>query len=107
MARIKVRRKGEAPDAARMIDILPSHSVLNRLLAAGEVIPHDCGGKAMCGTCRVRVGEGGRHLPAPGLVESERLRAVGAGPDERLACQIHAPRDLDIEIVGRKRPGTA
>ena len=36
------------------LDSSPAGSLLNSLLAAGVRIRHDCGGKALCGTCAVR-----------------------------------------------------
>jgi adenylate cyclase len=52
-------------------------------------IPHVsvCGGRARCSTCRVRVLEHSLPLPALGEPEARTLRAIGATPDIRLACQ--------------------
>jgi len=83
-------------------DAVPTNlaeSILTSLLKAGRPIRHDCGGKALCGTCRVRVQEGGRSLSPPSERELSRLAAAGAGPEERLACQAHAARDAEIEAV--------
>lgn len=74
-------------------------SILTSLLKAGRPIRHDCGGKALCGTCRVRVREGAGALSPVSDRERTRLAAVGAAPDERLACQAHAARDAEIEAV--------
>ncbi len=113
MAILKVHRAapvglpGEAPAPADgPVDLIPgsaAFSILNSLLAAGEAIPHDCGGKARCGTCRIRVLQGGAGLSRPGPGELLRLAAVGGGSDERLACQAFAARDVELEIVGRVR----
>lgn len=86
---------GEAPRGVRTG---PAVSLLNALAKEGVKIRHDCGGKALCGTCRVRVVSGATGLSPVGERERARLEAVGAGPDERLACQAHAFRDVDIEI---------
>ncbi|SEC16959.1 adenylate cyclase [Rhizobiales bacterium GAS191] len=52
-------------------------------------VPHVsvCGGRARCSTCRVRVLAHSTELPAPNEAEARTLRAIGAGPDTRLACQ--------------------
>jgi adenylate cyclase len=52
-------------------------------------VPHVsvCGGRARCSTCRVRVLEHSLPLPTPGDAEARTLRAIGATPDVRLACQ--------------------
>ena len=73
-------------------------SILNSLLAAGAHIRHDCGGKALCGTCAVKV-VGGRDGLSPLLPqEASRLAAAGRGAEFRLACQTRAARDVEIEI---------
>ena len=46
-----------------------------------------CGGKARCGTCRVRVVEGGEHLSSANPLEANTLGKMQAGSDVRLACQ--------------------
>ena len=74
-------------------------SILTSLLQAGRPIRHDCGGKALCGTCRVRVLEGAAALSPISDRERARLSAAGAAPGERLACQAHAARDAEIEAV--------
>lgn len=76
-----------------------AESILTSLLKAGSPIRHDCGGKALCGTCRVRVLEGAGSLSPVSDRERARLAAVGAAPGERLACQAHAARDAEIEAV--------
>ena len=52
-------------------------------------VPHVsvCGGRARCSTCRVRVLEHSAPLPPLGDAEARTLRAIGAAPDVRLACQ--------------------
>jgi ferredoxin len=101
--RIFETAEGEAGPSspARSLTARPAFSLLNTLLAGGEAIPHDCGGKAQCGTCRVRVLAGGERLSRPRENELLRLGAVGAGGNERLACQTYATREVDLEIVGR------
>lgn len=94
VARIRVLNSaGEAVSAS------PVFSVLNNLVREGVPIRHDCGGKALCGTCRVRVAAGAASLSPVNERERVRLEAVGAGADERLACQAHAIRDVDLEVV--------
>lgn len=54
-----------------------------------EGVPHTsmCGGKGRCGTCRVRILEGGHFLPKPSALEAATLAEVDADADVRLACQ--------------------
>jgi len=71
------------------------------MVREGIRIRHDCGGKALCGTCRVRVVAGAAGLSP--ITERERLRleAIGAGPEERLACQSYAIRDVELELPNK------
>jgi ferredoxin len=80
-----------------VFDVSPVLSILVSAQRAGLPLRHDCGGKALCGTCRVRVISG---ATSP-MAERERLRleAVGAGHDQRLACQTMAGSDLDLQAV--------
>ncbi len=79
----------------------PAVSLLNAMVREGIRIRHDCGGKALCGTCRVRVVAGAAGLSP--ITERERLRleAIGAGPEERLACQSYAIRDVELELPNK------
>jgi ferredoxin len=101
MATITLHLPGSPSGETRRIPLRPAFSLLNSLLAEGVDIPHDCGGKAICGTCRVRPGAGGAALSAMKEAEAQRLAAVDAGEGERLACQAHAIKDIELEIVGR------
>lgn len=56
-----------------------------------------CGGKARCGTCRVRIHEGSEILPEASSFERKTLKRVNAEPDTRLACQV-IPRSGAITI---------
>lgn len=71
-------------------------SLLEALRQAG--IPHAsiCGGRARCTTCRVRVGEGLRHLHPANKLEQLALNRIGAPEDIRLACQIFPLQNLSI-----------
>ncbi len=95
-------RYADRPQA--VFDVSPALSILVAAQRAGLPLRHDCGGKALCGTCRVRV-ISGTTSPA---TERERLRleAVDAGAGERLACQTRAGSDLELEaVLPLDRPG--
>ncbi|OHE59360.1 MAG: hypothetical protein A2Z99_15195 [Treponema sp. GWB1_62_6] len=91
MAVIRIKGAGMSAVAS------PAISILNALVREGVKIRHDCGGKAVCGTCRIRVD--GAGLSPVGERERIRLDAVGAAPGERLACQSYARKDIEIELV--------
>ncbi|HUW39753.1 MAG TPA: 2Fe-2S iron-sulfur cluster-binding protein [Rectinemataceae bacterium] len=79
----------------------PAISILGALQRAGVDVRHDCGGKALCGTCRFRVLKGASALSPILPREEERLAAVGEETADgalRLACQAHAFRDIEIEL---------
>ena len=77
----------------------PAISILNLLQQNSIYIRHDCGGRMQCGTCRIKIYSGSEFIRKPSEQELNRLKAVGAGPDERLACQSYAYRDCVIDII--------
>jgi adenylate cyclase len=88
-------------------------SILEALRDAG--VPHAsvCGGRARCTTCRVRIGGGFEHLPAPSELEAAALQRIGAAENVRLACQTRPSRDLhatpllpaNASVADANRPG--
>ena len=82
--------------SGRVVTAPVGHTVLEALRDAG--IPHAsvCGGRARCTTCRVRVGQGAKALPAPGPTEANALARIHAEKDVRLACQLRPSRNLSI-----------
>jgi ferredoxin len=103
MSRIFIANRPGAEGGA-VVAAGPAVSLLNAMLREGIALRHDCGGKALCGTCRVRVIEGSEGLSPILPREATRLAAVGAGAPDleggvRLACQTHAARDVRIEIL--------
>ncbi|WP_299152056.1 adenylate/guanylate cyclase domain-containing protein [uncultured Tateyamaria sp.] len=55
-----------------------------------------CGGRGRCTTCRVIVEEGLSDLPPPSAAEARSLKAVGAPPNARLACQVSPNTPLTV-----------
>jgi len=64
-------------------------------------IPHraECGGRARCSTCRVRVIEGADRCPHPATDERRTLQRIHASSDVRLACQLRPEGDVAIAPV--------
>lgn len=75
-----------------------SVSLLNTLLKNAHPIQHQCGGKAQCGTCRIRIIEGAGKLSPVSGVERRRLGEENLSAGLRLACQTYAFADVSIEI---------
>jgi adenylate cyclase len=60
-----------------------------------------CGGRARCGTCRVRIDDSTASLPPPGFAERFTLARVGAPDNARLACQIRPRGSLSVTRLVR------
>lgn len=58
-------------------------------------IPASCGGKGMCGYCKVRVTAGGGEL-LPTEVPFLTRRDIAAGT--RLACQVKIRQDMSVHV---------
>ncbi|PKL09638.1 MAG: (2Fe-2S)-binding protein [Spirochaetae bacterium HGW-Spirochaetae-7] len=94
MARAKL---AWADRPAAEFETSPAMSILVSVQRAGLPLRHDCGGKAQCGTCRVRLVSG--RLSPMGERERLRLAAVSAGDGVRLACQARPGSDVELEAV--------
>lgn len=85
---------GALPDE----DGLPG-SILSVLLAHDVALEHACGGVGACGTCHVRVVQGGDSAPEPTDEEDDLLDQVpGVRPDSRLACLCVPDGSEDVEV---------
>ncbi|MGJ5179074.1 2Fe-2S iron-sulfur cluster-binding protein [Bradyrhizobium oligotrophicum] len=62
----------------------------------GLAHPSECGGRARCGLCRVRVEDGAETLPPPGAEERAVLAGLAAPGNVRLACQIRPAAPLTV-----------
>ncbi|CCD88140.1 conserved hypothetical protein; putative Ferredoxin- and Adenylate/Guanylate cyclase-like domains [Bradyrhizobium sp. ORS 285] len=61
----------------------------------------ECGGRARCGLCRVRIEKGAETLPAPDRSERAVLANLAAPENVRLACQIRPTAPLTVTpLVG-------
>jgi ferredoxin len=67
----------------------PGDTILSAMKAADQAMFSICGGRGMCGTCRVAVDDEFLPLlPPPAFSETRLLRVLKAGaPNHRLACQ--------------------
>lgn len=86
---------GDRPDA--LFSTSPALSILIAAQRSGAQLRHDCGGKAMCGTCRVKLVSG--SLSPMSEREGSRLRAIGAEEGTRLACQSRAGSDVHLIAI--------
>ena len=75
-------------DAAKIVEALPEHTILQTAERAGVEIIATCGRKGRCKSCRIRVLSG--ELTPPTAEERHALGADGLAQGFRLACQAHA-----------------
>ena len=83
--------------------VLPGYRQLN-LLGHSEIyefgIPQSCGGKAECGTCRVRLIKGELTHPTAPERDLMKRHSKRFKHNERLACQGRPRSDLQVELLG-------
>ena len=76
-----------------------ARSILIALQEAGVPIETQCGGRAICGRCAIRIIRGSKYLSQARQRETDRLRAIGADSNVRLACQTYTRGDIEIQIL--------
>lgn len=79
----------------RQIEVQQGQSLYEGLAAAGIFIPSACGGRAICGYCKVKVTKGGGEVSPP---ELPFLDARQLSDNVRLSCQVKVTGDISIEI---------
>ena len=87
----------EYQPANRRLSVAPDTTLLAAALNAGIPIRHDCGGKGQCGTCRVKVANGGNNL-TPFTPPEQKLLANLLNQSWRLACQTKARGPVSISV---------
>jgi 2Fe-2S ferredoxin len=92
MARLKVR------GSSAEIDAPTGATLFSSLQAAGYPISTSCGGRAVCGLCRIVVLSGRELLSPIDAKEIVHLGNVAKVIGARLACQARVLADGDIEI---------
>lgn len=77
------------------IPVFGDDTVLNSLSNNKIYVPSACGGKATCGTCKVRLIDGGGDIKPteePFLTSEERMSQI------RLACQVKVKEDIKMVL---------
>jgi ferredoxin len=93
MASVRIHGSGEVIQTGILT------SLLNALLSHGFSVRTLCGGKAQCGRCLIRIRSGQAFLSPMREKEQRKLQAMGAGADNRLACQCFARGEVEIEVI--------
>lgn len=70
------------------------YTILNNLLFNNIISAAKCGGKAMCGRCRVLIIEGQSYCNKPNAEEKAHLSERQLNEGWRLACQAHCLKSL-------------
>lgn len=78
------------------VDGTPSLSLLNNFLVNGSPIHTVCGGKAICGCCRIKIIAGQKFMSKPNKFEQAKLGDTLLKEGWRLSCQSYALRDIEI-----------
>jgi Na+-transporting NADH:ubiquinone oxidoreductase subunit F len=80
---------------ARTLSAGPGEPLLLALEREGVYLPSACGGRGICGLCRVKVATGAGDVQP---TEEKHLSQSELAEGYRLACQTRAAGDLSIEI---------
>ena len=78
-------------------------SLLDILLSDNLFVDNPCGGKGLCGKCRVRML--GDDVPAPTPTEEKLLSVEELARGIRLACLVKPEGDLELELLQKAREG--
>ncbi len=74
-------------------------TLLASCLEAGVPVASACSGRCACGRCLVTVLRGAEQLEPCAPPEKVLLGKLGAGPDQRLACQCPLPPEAQELII--------
>ena len=80
------------------IVVEPGTLLIEAARSAGLDVPQQCGGAAICGWCRMRIGEGAENLSA---MQSEEERLIEWGKlrgGERASCQAEIHGDVAVQF---------
>lgn len=76
-------------------------NLMEIMLDAGLFIDNACGGKGLCGKCRVKITEG--DAGEPGETERGILKAEELEQGIRLACLAYPVSDITIELLQKEK----
>lgn len=82
--------------STRQVEVLPGASILEAAVLAGVHVEGGCGGKGLCGKCRVKLHGGAGEYPSQ--AEHNHLAEEELSAGIALACQRKLTSDATIEI---------
>ena len=77
----------------KTLDIRQGETLMNALKRQGIYLVASCGGKGICGKCRVRILEGGYRTASTAKLKPDEIEKGTV-----LACRTHADEDITIDI---------
>jgi len=80
---------------ARRLIVPGGRSLFDTLKDHGVLLPSVCGGRGLCGRCRLRIREGATPLTP---VEEKKLSPEELARGVRLGCQVEVNADLSIDV---------
>jgi len=85
----------------KQYDFASGKNLMEIMLDAGLFIDNACGGKGLCGKCRVKVCEG--NVSEAGETERGILKAEELEQGVRLACLARPEGDITIELLQKEK----
>jgi len=76
-----------------------SQTLLNNLTLNNIKTPTKCGGKAICGYCRIKVLSNQKYCNKANDAEKSILNKTEINEGWRLACQLYSLRDISICLL--------
>ncbi len=96
----KEKKEIEVPAGTNLRQAMIDHGIA---VYSGIETKLNCGGKGLCGACRVHVKDGENNLSSKSLVERMRLglsfATIGHEDEVRLSCQTAVTGDCTIEAT--------
>src|SRR6185369_921789 len=84
--------------ADRVVEVTnPGMNMLEMAERDGIPLFHECGGRARCSTCRVRIVSGAANVQARTPVEARLAARMGWGDEIRLGCQTRVSGDVAVQ----------
>jgi ferredoxin len=83
---------------AHSYDIHQGQTLLKNFMIHQITTRAQCGGKAICGACRIKVLSGSEFCSQPMSAEKNRLTRAELSEGWRLSCQLYCLNDISIYL---------
>lgn len=84
------------PQKKILIDSKPEQSLMSQLMDAKLPVASSCGGKGICGKCRVQILSGIPNLTPVSELEALTSKRNNLDEFERLSCQCKVHGDIEV-----------